>query len=125
MKKILLSILVLIPLNTFAETKYSSYFNKCMDESEGITSNMLDCIGIETQYQDDRLNQVYKKLQQRLSQGEKLKLRDEQRAWIKSRDSKVKKIYQTESGTMASLNGESLYLELTTKQANKLESRLN
>lgn len=125
MKKVLLSFLVLLPLQTFADTEYSSYYNQCMEDSEGITANMLDCNGIETQYQDDRLNKVYKKLQQKLSPSEKLKLRDEQRAWIKSRDRKVDQVYRTQSGTMANLEGSSLYLELTTKQADKLERRLN
>lgn len=124
MKKILFSLLVLFPIHTFADTEYSSYYKQCIDESGGVTSEMLSCMGIETQYQDDRLNKVYKKLQQKLSQSEKLKLRDEQRAWIKSRDRKVDKVYKSLSGTMADLEGSSLYLELTTKQADKLERRL-
>lgn len=124
MKKFSLILLFIFPQTVFADFEYSSYFTQCMDESGGVTSEMMDCIGVETQYQDDRLNRAYKKLQQKLSQNEKIKLRDEQRAWIKSRDRKVNKIYDSEGGTMAGLNGSSLYLELTSKQADKLEHRL-
>ncbi|MHA3099278.1 lysozyme inhibitor LprI family protein [Acinetobacter brisouii] len=124
MKKFLISILVSFPISAYADVHYSTYYHKCMDESKGITSEMLNCISIETQYQDDRLNKIYKKLQQQLAQNEKLKLRDEQRTWIKTRDNKVNKIYKTQGGSMADINGQSLYLELTIKQADKLERRI-
>lgn len=122
MKKILISFLVSCPIIAYAD--YSTYFNKCSDESTGITSEILDCIGLEIDYQDDRLNKAYKKLQQQLTKSEKFKLRDEQRAWIRTRDRNVNQIYKTQDGTRADINGRSLYLELTMKQANKLERRI-
>ncbi len=122
MKKFLISFLVSCPIVTYAE--YSTYFDKCTDESAGITSEILDCIGLEIDYQDDRLNKAYKKLRKQLVESEKLKLRDEQRAWIRTRDRNVNQIYKTQDGTMADINGRSLYLELTMKQANKLEKRI-
>lgn len=124
MKKILLCLLIGFPIIANANLKYSSYYHHCMDESDGVTSEMMDCIGIETSYQDDRLNTAYKKLQNKLTSNEKIKLRDEQRVWIKVRDKSVDKIYKTQDGTMAMLNAESLYLDLTIKQADKLEKRL-
>lgn len=114
--------MVSFPIITYAD--YSTYFNKCSDESTGITSEILDYISLEIDYQDDRLNKAYKKLQQQLTKSEKLKLRDEQRAWIRIRDRSVNQIYKTQDGTRANINGQSVYLELTMKQANKLERRI-
>ena len=59
-----------------------------------------------------------------MTKSEKFKLRDEQRAWIRTRDRNVNQIYKTQDGTRADINGRSLYLELTMKQANKLERRI-
>ncbi len=104
-----------------ANAEYSTYFENCSDNSTGITSEILDCISSEIEYQDDKLNKKYKKLQEQLTSSEKIKLRDEQRKWIKFRDRKVDEIYKTQGGSMANINGQSLYLELTMKQADKLE----
>ena len=43
-----------------ADDDYSTTYSTCMDESGGVTMNMLDCMGSETEQQDARLNQNYR-----------------------------------------------------------------
>ena len=59
LKKTLLLGLVLLISNqlTWAdEVEFSKQYNNCMDNSGGVTVEMLDCIGAETKRQDIRLN---------------------------------------------------------------------
>ncbi len=43
----------------FAKDLLSSRFDSCMDRSGGVTSEMIDCIGAETERQDAALNRNY------------------------------------------------------------------
>ncbi|MDO9625358.1 MAG: hypothetical protein Q7J46_15375 [Pseudomonas sp.] len=48
------------------EDGYSATYTNCMDASGGVTMNMLNCMGGETQQQDARLNHSYKAAMQAL-----------------------------------------------------------
>lgn len=61
-------------------------FKACLDASGGITPSMQDCIDEEYGFQDDRLNAAYKALVDRTAPPGRDALRDEQRRWIKERD---------------------------------------
>ncbi len=59
LKKILLLGLALLISNqvTWAdEVEFSKQYDNCMENSGGITIEMLDCIGAETRRQDIKLN---------------------------------------------------------------------
>ncbi len=75
-----------MPLLAFAEDiGLSKQYSTCMDKAGGITANMLDCIGAETQRQDARLNRAYKDVMAQLSAARKKQLQEAQRAWIRYR----------------------------------------
>ncbi|MCD9030244.1 lysozyme inhibitor LprI family protein [Luteimonas sp. Y-2-2-4F] len=61
-------------------------FKSCLDASGGVTPSMQDCIDEEYGFQDDRLNAAYKALMDRTAPSGRDALRDEQRRWIKERD---------------------------------------
>jgi uncharacterized protein YecT (DUF1311 family) len=61
-------------------------YQRCLDDSGGVTPTMQDCIDTEYAYQDRRLNQVYRRLIASLPKAEAARLRERQRAWIGQRD---------------------------------------
>jgi uncharacterized protein YecT (DUF1311 family) len=91
-----------------------------MDESGGVTANMLDCIGTEIKQQDARLNQNYKVATQALMPSQQTHLRDAQRLWIKFRDSNCALLGNLTGGTIDGLNQASCFLDMTKKRADDL-----
>lgn len=105
---------------TCAEVEYSKKYDRCMDVSGGVTSEMMNCMGDEIQRQDVKLNREYQALMANLSQTRKTALRDVQRAWIKYRDLNCDFYADPNAGTMAMLNAKSCYLEQTAQRAQEL-----
>ena len=103
-----------------AEDGYSTAYTACMDESGGVTSNMLDCIGTEIKQQDARLNQNYKSATQALMPAQQTHLRDAQRLWIKFRDTDCTLLGNLTGGTIDGLNQASCFLDMTKKRADDL-----
>ena len=116
--------LLLLSSATLAEPNYSTAYDVCMDNSDGVTSEMLDCIQTETKSQEARLNYVYKSLMSKLSPQQKNELRSTQRAWIKYKD-QATNAEANQPSSLAQVNANSLYLELTTTKADELQRRLN
>lgn len=111
--------------STQTETrKYRKSYYDCVAASGGVTANILDCSSNEASFQDSRLNATYKKLQTQLSSDDKLKLRDEERAWISARDKHCNTPIAG-GGTADSINQEECVLSHTTDRANELQLRLN
>ena len=75
-----------MPVLAVADTEMSQEYLKCIDRSNGVTSEMLDCISAEFTRQDARPNENYKRLMSKLSAKRKEGLLEAQRAWIKFRD---------------------------------------
>ena len=103
-----------------ADDGYSTTYTACMDESGGVTVNMLDCMGSETEQQDARLNQNYKAAMQALTQAQQTQLRDAQRLWIKFRDADCALLGSLTGGTIDSVNSASCFLDMTKKRADDL-----
>lgn len=103
-----------------AEDGYSTTYRACMDESGGVTVNMLDCMGSETEQQDARLNQNYKAAMQALTPSQQTQLRDAQRLWIKFRDADCALLGSLTGGTIDSVNSASCFLDMTKKRADDL-----
>jgi uncharacterized protein YecT (DUF1311 family) len=64
----------------------SQEYDRCIDASEGITSNVLDCGGEELDRLDVILNQTYRALMQKLPPTRQRQLRDSERKWITWRE---------------------------------------
>jgi uncharacterized protein YecT (DUF1311 family) len=118
---LLASVIAALSLSANAtEDGYSETYNACMDDSSGVTVNMLDCMASEIEQQDARLNQNYKAAMQVLTPAQQAQLRDAQRLWIKLRDADCGLLGSLTGGTMDSLNGNSCFLDMTKKRADDL-----
>ncbi|MDD5227235.1 MAG: lysozyme inhibitor LprI family protein [Methylococcales bacterium] len=96
-------------------------FSSCLDKANGVTSEMLDCIGTETKYQDERLNKAYKELLPLLSAERKKELQETQRLWIKYRDANSHFYADPDGGTMATITSNDTFLTTTASRAKELE----
>jgi uncharacterized protein YecT (DUF1311 family) len=96
-------------------------YSACMDASNGVTINMVECAVTETKLQDARLNAAYKKAIRTLTgqRGEALKL--VQREWIRYRDLNCG-FEASGEGTIARINGSSCMLTMTQQRAGELET---
>lgn len=103
-----------------AESLYSKTYEHCIDKSEGVTSNILDCTGAEYNRLDKALNAAYKKLMKSLDKGDQERLRQAQRAWLKYRESNGAYI-QNQGGTMASIEASSWELEELARRVHFLQ----
>jgi len=96
MRKNLLSSLWIYSLCTFPsiafavptpnEKMLSQTFITCTKDAHGIIEQ-ANCLSDETEYQDKRLNKIYKELQLSLDTSQKNKLISSQRIWLQLRDS--------------------------------------
>lgn len=103
-----------------ANDGYSTTYSACMDESGGVTMNMLDCMGSETEQQDARLNQNYKAAMQALTPAQQTQLRDAQRLWIKFRDADCSLLGSLTGGSIDRINSASCFLDMTKQRADDI-----
>lgn len=104
------------------EKRQSPAYSECMDGSEGVTAEMMDCIGAEIEVQDARLNQAYVMVMRPFPKLKKEKLRGLQRAWIKQRDANCQRAIADEGGSMAGLIYAGCILDKTIKRTIFLEN---
>jgi uncharacterized protein YecT (DUF1311 family) len=72
------------------------------DDKTKSTADMNACIDRETAVWDDILNESFRRLREKLDEGQRVKLRDMQRAWLASRDKTCGFYWDFYQGTMAS-----------------------
>lgn len=65
---------------------YSKKFDDCSALTNGVTIEMMDCLGEEMDYQDARLNAAYRLLKSTLNKDDWVRLRSAQRSWLASKD---------------------------------------
>jgi len=104
----------------FANTNYSRAYTVCMDNSGGVTSNMLMCNADELKRHDALLNQNYKKAMSVLSQEKKTELKQVQREWMKYRDIKCGFEGSLTGGSMDRIIGSECVLNMTAVRAQEL-----
>lgn len=103
-----------------AQAELSQKYQKCMDTSNGITVDMVNCIYAESERQDALLNMYYKKLMKGLDPEQAQTLKLAQRAWLKWREANIDFAASGE-GTMAVLNTAALDLSMLESRVNDLE----
>lgn len=103
------------------DAELSKQFLSCMDKSDGVTANMLDCLGQETKRQDVRLGKVYKEVMSQLEPARKQQLLEAQRAWIKFRDANCKFYNDPDGGTLAMVSGSNCFMLAIATRAKELE----
>jgi uncharacterized protein YecT (DUF1311 family) len=104
-----------------ADKDMSKEYSTCIDKSNGVTSEILDCISAEHERQDARLNENYKRLMSKLSPKRKEQLLEAQRAWVKFRDANCRFYYDPECGSAAHLAGTDCMLQATADRATELK----
>ena len=101
---------------------------QCLDDpGKASTGDQDDCISQAAHEWDALLNQDYKRLGDRLPPDGRTRLRDAQRAWLRSRDADralIGAVYATTSGTMYVPMSANDVMELTATRARRLEAYL-
>lgn len=121
--RIALALAAVMPLVSHAEDSHlSKQFGTCIDKSGGVTMDMIECIGAETQRQDARLNKAYKALTTSLTPERRRPLQEAQRAWIKFRDANCGFYHDPDGGSMARVSANDCMMTMTASRARELES---
>ena len=103
------------------ESEFSPSYHECLENSDGITVEIKNCLGEEWEKQDNRLNAAYKALMAGESESQREALRKAQRAWLKFRDTYSDYLYDPNGGTIAGIISGTWFLNATTDQALRLE----
>ncbi|WP_347988515.1 lysozyme inhibitor LprI family protein [Methylomonas sp. AM2-LC] len=123
MKKIILLLtLGFLPTTLLAENVLSEQYADCMDKTGGAIPEILNCISIENDSQDIRLNRAYKAAQTQLSSLRAKQLQEVQRIWIKYRNANCKFYADTHGATSASIRTNECLMNATASRALELEN---
>ncbi len=104
-----------------ADTEFTQGFSDCMDKTEGVKIELLNCIEAETKIQDARLNKGYKEVMAQLSAPRKKQLQEAQRAWVKYRDANCGFYADPDGGMMSSINSSDCLMSATASRAKEVE----
>lgn len=127
MKHLFMTIIIFLSMSQYVvadETLLSDQYKKCMDNSGGVTVEMLDCISAETKKQDVLINKAYKEVMGTLTVQRKKQLRGAQRLWIKYRDANCNFYADPEGGTLATVTSNSCFLDEISSRRKELEEIL-
>jgi uncharacterized protein YecT (DUF1311 family) len=107
-----------------ADENTTKEFSVCMEQSQGVTPKMFDCLGDELNRQDSRLNDNYKKLMSKLSPNRKKMLLGAQRAWIKFRKTNCDFYFDPDGGSAARISASDCSVTTTAARAKELKDLL-
>ena len=97
-------------------------FSQCMESSNGVTINMIECIDAETKRQDQRINKAYKIIMDQLSPERKKQLQQAQRAWINYRDANCQFYFDPDGGSLARVIANDCFMSATATRSKELEA---
>jgi uncharacterized protein YecT (DUF1311 family) len=101
----------------------SPVYDKCIDRSEGVTSAMRDCAGVESSRQDRELNAIYKQAMASRDTAGREQLRTQERAWLKTRDARCELSAQPDAeGTLGLIEADDCWIDLTDKRITALRA---
>ena len=133
MKKILLTMMILLGISAFSSNSYEIDLVERMKVLEekvqtkldsGVTAEMNEATTELSEAWENELNTVYSLLMEKLPKAEKIKLEKEQKVWLKNRNIKAKKdAKEAEGGTMESLLFGASIKDLNEKRAIELAKR--
>jgi|SRR5262245_4938667 uncharacterized protein YecT (DUF1311 family) len=109
-----------VPLVAAADREMTQEYLTCLERSNGVTAEMINCILAETRRQDARLNENYKRLISKLATERKNALVEAQRAWIKFRDANCGFYADPEGGSAARVTAHECFLNATVDRAKEL-----
>ena len=103
-----------------ADTEMTQEYSTCLEKSNGVTVEMINCTLAETIRQDALLNENYKRLISKLTTERKNALIEAQRNWIKFRDTNCGFYADPEGGSAARLAAHECILNATAQRAKEL-----
>ena len=103
-----------------ADTEMTQEYSTCLEKSNGVTVEMINCTLAETIRQDALLNENYKRLSSKLTTERKNALIEAQRNWIKFRDTNCGFYADPEGGSAARLAAHECILNATAQRAKEL-----
>jgi uncharacterized protein YecT (DUF1311 family) len=106
------------------EAGYRKSFDQCMDASNGVTVDMMNCGSEEFDYQDKRLNAAYKHLRQVLLPTDWEAVRNGQRKWLADMDKACQGDEEVKGGTLEMIEFMACKLDRTVRRADELEALL-
>lgn len=98
-----------------------SSYGECIKASGGVVPEMQACIEEEFEYQDSRLNDVYRRLLEASEGSKKIELESSQKLWLTERDSKCG-WDASEEGQGQRIEANDCFLEMTAKRVKELEA---
>jgi uncharacterized protein YecT (DUF1311 family) len=121
-----MGLIFLLPLSAAAQRAgdvaigLRSSYEGCTDHKDNeATPALFKCTAVEYEYQDDRLNQVYKRLMISLDAARKKQLQQEERAWLAMR--KTYCYSRSSRNQIALLKARNCDVYETAKRATELE----
>lgn len=108
--------------HTGTEKPLRAAYYTCVKASQGVTLALNNCIGTEYDFQDRRLNTVYKALHRSMSDAQRNDLRIQERAWMTDRDKDCAP--PANGGTADMLGANECRLDRTAKRAAEVEARM-
>ncbi len=92
-------------------------------EESGVTADILNCLGLKYDAADKRLNAVYNAKMASLDEAGKLKLRNDERRWLKARDARCAESRQPDAGgTLGRVEHHSCIVDETERRVKALEA---
>ena len=108
-----------------ADREMTQEYSTCLEQSNGVSAEMINCILAETVRQDARLNKNYKNLLSKLAAERKSALIEAQRAWIKFRDTNCGFYADPEGGSAARMAANECILNAIAQRATELRLLTN
>nr|WP_010371352.1 lysozyme inhibitor LprI family protein [Xanthomonas vasicola]MDO6950168.1 lysozyme inhibitor LprI family protein [Xanthomonas vasicola]MDO6957975.1 lysozyme inhibitor LprI family protein [Xanthomonas vasicola]MDO6962146.1 lysozyme inhibitor LprI family protein [Xanthomonas vasicola]MDO6971082.1 lysozyme inhibitor LprI family protein [Xanthomonas vasicola]MDO6974990.1 lysozyme inhibitor LprI family protein [Xanthomonas vasicola] len=105
------------------DVKLSASYAQCVKNADAVMPVLMDCNHQEYAYQDARLNKVYARLLKSLPAEKTASLKQEERDWIKWRDTLCQSKGALGGGQAEELEDSSCELNATSKRAEELEKR--
>jgi uncharacterized protein YecT (DUF1311 family) len=115
------AVYVSAPCLAQVEVKFSSTYDKCMEQAAAVDPRMIECYGAEIALQDRRLNLAYRNLQSKLEPDRRKALVEVQRQWLRYTDANCDFYYDPNGGTAARMAANECSIRARSARATELE----
>lgn len=100
----------------------SGDYAKCLDRAGAVNAEIQQCMAAEWQRQDKHLNRAYQQLLARQTPGQKQRLQDAQRLWLKYTEANCAFYFDPDGGTLARLSASECEVNARAARAHELEN---
>ncbi|OCC06969.1 hypothetical protein BA190_01740 [Labrys sp. WJW] len=116
---------LLLLVTQSANAQSDAEMTACVDQADGVSTNMLECGKAEIAKWDSRLNIAYRALLHREGGSKRIKLQAEQKAWLVHHLSETKRLASDpDTGSGAFMISQNFELDDIAKRTLELEKRV-